>query len=111
MKVLIACALMLAIGPASPAAAGIETMPTRLDLERVTCGDLMAFSPDQQERALIYLTGVVDGRRRASAFDAVVAGAAIDRLLAACRATPSLLVLDTLMAATADASRTPASGR
>jgi hypothetical protein len=111
MKVLIACASMLAIGWTSPAAAGIETMPPRLDLERVTCADLMAFSLDQQERALIYLTGVVDGRRRASAFDAVLAGAAIDRLLAACRATPSLIVLDTLIAATADASRAPASRR
>jgi HdeA/HdeB family len=110
MKVLIACALMLAIG-ASPAAAGIEAMPRRLDLERLTCGDLMALSPDRQERALIYLTGVVDGRRRVSEFDAVVAGAALDRVVAACRATPSLIVLDTLMAATADASRAPARGR
>jgi hypothetical protein len=111
MKVLIAGALMLAIVRASPVAAGIEAMPTRLDLERLTCGDLMALPSDRQERALIYLTGVVDGRRRAAEFDAVVAGAALDRLLAACRATPSLAVLDSLMAATVDASRAPASGR
>jgi HdeA/HdeB family len=111
MTAVVVYALLLAIVRASPAAAGPDWIPTRLELERFTCRDLMALPPDQQERALVYLTGFIHGRRGASTFDAPTAGAAIDRLLASCRATPSLIALDTFIAAWADASRAPAGGR
>lgn len=74
-------------------------MPTRLDLDRFTCGELLGLDAERQERALVYLTGVMDGRRRTTGFDAEIAGHAIDRLLTACRATPSLIAVDAFMAA------------
>jgi hypothetical protein len=111
MTAVVVCALMLAIVQAWPAAAGPDWIPARIELERFTCRDLMALPSEQQERALVYLTGFIDGRRGAATFDAQTAGAAIDRLLASCRATPSLIVLDTFIAAWADASRAPAGGR
>ena len=111
MKTVLAWTLTLALVQASPALAGLEQMPTRLDLERFTCRDLMELPSERQERALVYLTGVVDGRRRATVFDAVSAGATIDRLLATCRATPTLIVLDALIAASVGAVPGSAGGR
>ena len=96
---MLACALMMAALQAPAAWAGLEAMPTRIEFDRFTCRDLLALDPQLQERALVYLTGVVDGRRRAPAFDANVAAAAIDRLLVSCRATPSLVAVDALIAA------------
>jgi hypothetical protein len=99
MRSLLACALMIAVLRAPAAWAGLEAMPTRIDIDRFTCRDLLALDPQLQERALVYLTGVLDGRRRSPSFDANVAGAAIERLLVACRATPSLVAVDAFIAA------------
>jgi hypothetical protein len=99
MRALSACLLILATFQVPAASAGLDAMPTRIDFARFTCRDLLGLEADRQERALVYLTGVVDGRRRAAGFDAEVAGKAIDRLLASCKATPSLVVVDALTAA------------
>ena len=99
MRAVLACVLLMAAIPVSTASAGLDAMPTRIDLGKFTCGDLLRLDADRQERALVYLAGVMDGRRRATGFDAEIAGKAIDRLLTACRATPSLVVMDALMAA------------
>jgi hypothetical protein len=99
MRTILACVLIIAALQVAPASAGMEAMPTRIELAKFTCRDLLGLDADRQERALVYLTGVVDGRRRASGFDAVVAGKAIDRLLRDCRATPSLVAVDALTAA------------
>jgi len=99
MRTVVASVLIVVATYQVPAAsAGMEAMPTRLDLARFTCRELLALPADKQERALVYLTGVVDGRRRAAAFDAEIAGKAIDRLFTTCRATPSLVAVDALIA-------------
>jgi len=84
---------------AAPAAGGIEPLPPRTGIDAFTCGELLGLQPEMQERALIYLSGVADGRRAATVYDAEATGAAIDRMLASCRATPSLAVLGALRAA------------
>jgi len=99
MRVVLAYVLILVAIPVSLASGGLDAMPTRIDLGRFTCGDLLGLDPQRQERALVYLTGVMDGRRRTTGFDAEIAGKAIDRLLTACRATPSLVAVDAFMAA------------
>jgi len=96
--VLAAVLIVVATHQTPPALAGMEAMPTRIDFAQFTCRDLLALPADLQDRALIYLTGVVDGRRRAAAFDAEIAGKAIDRLFTTCRATPSLVAVDALIA-------------
>jgi hypothetical protein len=99
MRAMLACVVILTMFQVPAASGGLEAMPPRIDLAAFTCRDLLALQADLQERALVYLTGVVDGRRRAAAFDAEVAGKAIDRMLANCRATPSLVAVDALIAA------------
>ncbi|HEY7518860.1 MAG TPA: HdeA/HdeB family chaperone [Methylomirabilota bacterium] len=99
MRAVLACVLLLVAIPISPASAGLDAMPTRLDFSRFTCAELLGLEAGRQERALIYLTGVMDGRRRTAGFDAEVAGKAIDRLLTSCRAQPSLVVMDAFVAA------------
>ena len=100
MRAVLACVLIVVAAlPVSIAWAGLDAMPTRIDLGKFTCGDLLGLEAERQERALVYLTGVMDGRRRTTGFDAEIAGKAIERLLTACRATPSLIVLDAFMAA------------
>jgi hypothetical protein len=96
---MLACVLLIATFQVTPASGGMDAMPTRIDLTRFTCGDLLRLQADRQELALVYLTGVADGRRRASAFDAELAGKAIERLLASCKATPSLVLMDAFIAA------------
>ena len=99
MRTVLACVLIMAAIPLSMASAGLDAMPTRIDLGRFTCADLLGLDAERQERLLVYLTGVMDGRRRTAGFDAEIAGKAIERLLTACRATPSLIVVDAFMAA------------
>ena len=111
MRTVLAVGLAIAALQPSATRAGMESMPTRIEAERFTCAELLALPSERQERALIYLTGVVDGRRQAAEFDATVAGAAIDQLVAACRTTPTLVVLDVLSAASAEATRLPAARR
>ena len=99
MRAVLACVLIMAAIPASTVSAGLDAMPTRIDFSRFTCAELLALDAGRQERALVYLTGVMDGRRRTAGFDAEVAGKAIERLLTSCRATPSLVVMDAFVAA------------
>ena len=95
----LACGLAMAMLGAAPAAGGIEPLPPRTGIDAFTCGELLGLQPEMQERALIYLSGVADGRRAAAVYDAEATGAAIDRMLAACRMTPALPVLGALRAA------------
>src|SRR5438874_477846 len=82
-----------------PYATASAPLPQRTELDAFTCRELLVLQPEMQERALIYLSGVADGRRAATVYDAEATGAAIDRMLASCRATPSLAVLGALRAA------------
>ena len=91
--------LVLALLQAAPASAGIDPLPPKTDIGGFACRDLLALQPALQERALIYLAGVSDGRRRAAVFDAEATGGAVERVLAACRSTPSLTVIDAFVLA------------
>jgi hypothetical protein len=99
MKAVLVCVSIMAAMLVSTASAGLDAMPTRIEFARFTCGDLLGLDAERQERALVYLTGVMDGRRRAAGFDAELAGKAIERLLTMCRVTPSLVVVDAFIAA------------
>jgi hypothetical protein len=100
-----ACLVVMAALDPSTTHAGLEAMPTRIDVDQLRCAELLALPPDRQERALVYLTGIVDGRRHAATFDASRAGAAVEGGRAAGRAQPTLVVLETLLAASSEAAR------
>ena len=99
MRTLFLGAVAVVLVHAAPVGAGIEAIPVKIDLDTLTCHQLLALQPESQERVIIYLTGVMDGRRGAKAFDAGTAGPAIDRLLAACNTAPTRGVLDAFAAA------------
>ena len=90
----IVCGLTLALLHATPAAAGIDPLPPRTEIGTFRCRELLALQPATQERALIYLAGVSDGRRRVAVFDAEATGGAVERVLTNCRAAPALTVID-----------------
>jgi len=95
---LTAAGLMLVLFHATPVAAGLE-LPPPIVMETFTCRELLAMEDKLQERAIIYMGGVTDGRRQATVLDRVAFGNAIERMLALCRATPDRSALEAFSAA------------
>jgi hypothetical protein len=98
MKGAVAAGLMIALLHATPVGAGVE-LPPSIAIDAFTCGQLLALDAEPQQRAIIYIAGVIDGRRRAVVFDPVASGTAVERMLILCRATPERAVLDAFSAA------------
>lgn len=93
-------ALGIALLFVASATAGIESLlPAKTEIARFTCRDLLTFPQEGRERALIYLSGVADGRRQATVFEAERWGTAVDRVLGTCRARPEVVVIDAFAAA------------
>ena len=70
-----------------------SSIPPILQLDAITCWELQALSGEQRYRFLIYLTGYLDGKRGAAAWDEALTGQRIDRAVAACKASPGASVL------------------
>jgi hypothetical protein len=87
---------MLLLGIAVALIAGSawgQPAPRILQLDAITCRDVQALTGEQRERLLIYLTGYLDGKRGATAWDEALTGQRIDRAVAACKATPDASLL------------------
>ena len=95
---LAATGLLLVLFHVTPVAAGLE-LPPPIVMATFTCRDLLALDGTTQERAIIYMGGVTDGRRQATVLDRVAFGNAIERMLALCRATPDRSALEAFSAA------------
>jgi hypothetical protein len=95
---LTAAGLMLVLFHATPVAAGLE-LPPPIVMQTYTCRELLALDGNTQERAIIYIGGVTDGRRQATVLDRVAFGNAVERMLALCRATPDRSALEAFSAA------------
>ncbi len=70
-----------------------QPAPRILQLDAITCRELQALPGEQRDRFLIYLTGYLDGKRGAGAWDEALTGQRIDRAVAACKASPDASVL------------------
>ena len=81
---------LLVVGPAS---AQISLTPQMIELDAVTCRDVLALPGERRDRILIYLNGYFDGARQASAWDERVSGERIDRALEACKSRPEARVV------------------
>jgi len=80
----------LVVGPAS---AQIRVTPITIQLDALTCRQLLELDGDRRDRLLIYLNGYFDGGRKTAAWDERQAGERIDRALAECKASPEKSVL------------------
>ena len=70
-----------------------QPAPRILQLDAITCRELQAIPGEQRDRLLIYLTGYLDGKRGAAAWDEALTGQRIDRAIAACKASPDASLL------------------
>jgi hypothetical protein len=68
--------------------------PQSIDMAAFTCGDALALSGEQRDRVLVYFNGYLDGKAGTTVWVAQVVGARIDRVLAHCKTTPALPLLD-----------------
>ena len=98
MKIFVAAGLTIALLHATPVGAGLE-LPPPIAIDSFSCRQLLALDAEPQQRAIIYIGGVTDGRRQAVTFDPAASGHAIERMLTLCRATPDRGALDAFSAA------------
>lgn len=89
-------ALLLGLvgGSLLPASGGAQVFPHRVDVTKFTCGEFLALSGEQRDRALIYFNGYLDGKSGTKVWADEVVGARIDRAVTACKATPTLPLLE-----------------
>ena len=87
-------AAILVLLVATPAGAGIEPLPPKTVIDAYSCGELNRLDEEGRQRALIYLSGVVDGRRGAKVLDVEALAIVVDRVLRTCAATPGLAVIE-----------------
>ena len=92
----IAAAVLLASTAPLVAAAVAQEAPLRkLEINTFTCGDLTAVGHGTvREAILVYMNGYVDGARKATTWDAELAGKRIDEAMRLCAANPKLPLLD-----------------
>jgi HdeA/HdeB family len=93
-----ACLLVLACGigvtrwspPGASAQAGI---PRVIDIDKLTCAELLASPSDRMDGILIYFDGFVNGMGNRTIWDERVEGEVINRVVAECKASPASLLL------------------
>ncbi len=73
--------------------AGGQVAPRIVQLDAITCRELQALPGEQRDRLLIYLTGYLDSKQGATAWDEGLTGQRIDRAMAACKSSPNASVL------------------
>ena len=73
--------------------AGSQVAPRIIQLDTITCRELQGFPGEQRDRLLIYLTGYLDSKQGATAWDEHLTGQRIDRAMAACKSSPGASVL------------------
>ena len=81
----VAAALLIA----GTVTAGPELAPRKIDFQAFTCRELLSLGSEQQDRIMIYLSGLMDGRHNVTVFDEAAKGALVERALETCRANPA----------------------
>ena len=75
-----------------------QVTPRRIEIDKVTCAELLATQAEARDRILIFMDGYVNGLRRQKVWDAQTEGERIDRALSACKATPTRAALEVFTA-------------
>ena len=89
-KGLLTAAMLLFAGGV---AAQTSLVPRTLQIDRLTCAELLALPGETRDRVLIYFDGYMDGTRRKTTWDERVEGEMVERAVGHCKADPSDTVL------------------
>jgi HdeA/HdeB family len=76
-----------------------QLQPRVIQIDTMTCGELLGLKSDIQDRFLLFLDGYVSGARKDRVWNEVVHGAIVERALATCRADPRVSALGAFMRA------------
>ena len=93
-KVMAWSAGILLLFAASTGAQQINITPRIIQLDRFTCGDLLALQGEMRDRYLLYFNGYINGRRGQKVWDEKVEGERIDQAVTECRAAPAKPLLE-----------------
>jgi HdeA/HdeB family len=66
----------------------------KLEINKITCGQVRSVPEDAQTRILVYMNGYLDGTRRTTTWDAERTGKRIDEVLQVCDANPKSILLE-----------------
>jgi HdeA/HdeB family protein len=66
----------------------------RIEIDKVTCAELLASRDEARFRLLVYLNGYMNGLRGQKVWDPQTEGKRIDRAESECKAAPTRTVLD-----------------
>ena len=92
-------AALVVVAAVVRADAGIDPLPPRTVIDAYSCADLAGLNEEGRERALIYLAGVVDGRRDTKVLDLQALAVVIDRVMQTCAARPGQAVVESFIEA------------
>src|SRR5262245_57032564 len=84
---------LIALLVASSAWAQGSLTPRIIQVDTITCQDLLSLTGEQRDRVLIYISGYLDGKRQVTTWDERLTGERIDRALVQCKAKPDASVL------------------
>jgi HdeA/HdeB family len=81
--------------------AGVTTaqvIPRRIEIDNLTCAELLATQNAARFRLLVYLNGYMNGLRGQKLWDEQVEGERIDQALSDCKAAPTRAALEVFSA-------------
>ena len=68
-------------------------IPRVIQVDAITCQELLSLTGEQRDRLLIYLSGYFDGKQHTTTWDERLTGERIDRAIARCKAKPEAPML------------------
>jgi len=71
-----------------------QVIPRRIEIDKVTCAELLASRDDARYHLLVYFNGYMNGSRGQKVWDEPTEGERIDRALNECKGAPTRTVLD-----------------
>jgi hypothetical protein len=80
----------------STGAQPVSLTPRTIQIDRLTCAELLAEQGQTRDRLLIYLNGYINGVRGQKVWDEKVEGARIEQAVTECKAASTKPVLDVL---------------
>lgn len=71
-----------------------QVISQKVEIDKLTCAELVAVSGETRYRLLVYLNGYMNGLRGQKVWDPQTEGQRIDRAETECKAAPTRTVLD-----------------
>ena len=93
LRLVVACALAISASSAPHTAGAQAGLPRVIEIDKLTCGEVLASPGEVVDRLLIYFDGYVNGLSNRTTWDERVEGEVINRVMVECRASPATTLL------------------